>query len=173
MFKNFFKFVGENKSCRSIKDFINAVSGKSYLNGMYRFFEKNDIDEWNDIVGDCFPKYKDTFSVLSYDWMGRIFALEKKTNMVILFEPGTGDVYDTDADIIKFHDELISQNPIECLVSDLFEYWYKANDYKPLAYKDCGSYKVPLFLGGKDELGNLDICDMEVYWEIMMPLMNL
>ncbi len=33
--------------------------------------------------------------------MGRIFALEKKTNMVILFEPGTGDVYDTDADIIK------------------------------------------------------------------------
>ena len=40
MFKNFFKFVGENKSCRSIKDFINAVSGKSYLNGMYRFFEK-------------------------------------------------------------------------------------------------------------------------------------
>ena len=74
---------------------------KSYLNGMYRFFEKNDIDEWNDIVGDCFPKYKDTFSVLSYDWMGRIFALEKKTNMVILFEPGTGDVYDTDADIIK------------------------------------------------------------------------
>lgn len=58
--------------------------------------------------------------------MGRIFALEKKTNMVILFEPGTGDVYDTDADIIKFHDELISQNPIECLVSDLFEYWYKA-----------------------------------------------
>ena len=102
MFKIFFKFVGENKSCRSIKDFINAVSGKSYLNGMYRFFEKNDIDEWNDIVGDCFPKYKDTFSVLSYDWMGRIFALEKKTNMVILFEPGTGDVYDTDADIIKF-----------------------------------------------------------------------
>ena len=100
MFKNFFKFVGENKSCRSIKDFINAVSGKSYLNGMYRFIEKNDIDEWNDIVGDCFPKYKDTFSVLSYDWMGRIFALEKKTNMVILFEPGTGDVYDTDADII-------------------------------------------------------------------------
>ena len=43
MFKNFFKFVDENKSCRSIKDFINAVSGKSYLNGMYRFFEKNDI----------------------------------------------------------------------------------------------------------------------------------
>ena len=61
MFKNFFKFVDENKSCRSIKDFINAVSGKSYLNGMYRFFEKNDIDEWNDIVCDCFPKYKVTF----------------------------------------------------------------------------------------------------------------
>lgn len=93
--------------------------------------------------------------------------------MVILFEPGTGDVYDTDADIIKFHDELISQNPIECLVSDLFEYWYKANDHKPLAYKDCVSYKVPLFLGGKDELDNLDICDMEVYWEILMPLINL
>lgn len=58
MFKNFFKFVGENKSCRSIKDFINAVSGKSYLNGMYRFFEKNDIDEWNDIIMSPLSRHK-------------------------------------------------------------------------------------------------------------------
>lgn len=173
MFDAFLKLVGENKSCLSIEEFINTVSGESYFNGMYRFFEKTDIDEWNDIVERCFPDYKGAFSVISYDWMGRIFSLEKETDRIILFEPGTGEVYDTDADIAQFHDELITNNPIECLVSDLFQDWYEANGSKPLAREDCVSYKVPLFLGGSDELGNLDVCDMEVYWEIMIPLINL
>lgn len=33
--------------------------------------------------------------------------------------------------------------------------------------------KVPLFLNGEDELDNLEVSDMEVYWEIMMPLLHL
>ncbi|MBQ6554892.1 MAG: DUF1851 domain-containing protein, partial [Firmicutes bacterium] len=31
-------------------------------------------------------------------------------------------------------------------------------------------YKVPLFLGGEDDIPNLELCDMEVYWGILSQL---
>ena len=42
-----------------------------------------------------------------------------------------------------------------------------------LKHNECAGYKVPLFLNGDDVVDNLEISDMEVYWEIMMPLINL
>lgn len=44
---------------------------------------------------------------------------------------------------------------------------------KCLKYNECAGYKIPLFLNGDDIVDNLEVSDMEVYWEIMMPLINL
>jgi hypothetical protein len=43
---------------------------------------------------------------------------------------------------------------------------------QPLDHNKCVGYKVPLFLGGEDEISNLDELDMEVYWSIIGQLMN-
>ena len=42
-----------------------------------------------------------------------------------------------------------------------------------LKHSECVGYKVPIYLNGKDEVSNLEVSDMEVYWGIMAPLMNL
>jgi hypothetical protein len=36
----------------------------------------------------------------------------------------------------------------------------------PLSSSQCAGYKVPLFLGGKDSLENLEVIDLEVYWSL-------
>ncbi|WP_431278627.1 T6SS immunity protein Tdi1 domain-containing protein [Leifsonia poae] len=36
----------------------------------------------------------------------------------------------------------------------------------PLAFDECVGYEVPLFLGGGDEIDNLQVADMEVYWTL-------
>ena len=170
MFESFFKFMNSEQvaTIENEREFLQLTAGQSYLNGLYRFFKKSDIEYWNDIVYSCFPNYKEIVTVISYDWMGRIYAIKESTKHIMLFEPGSGDVYDTDADLVKFHDELIVNYPDECLIMELFTQWFN-NNPTPLSYSDCVSYIVPLMLGGGDELDNLEVCDMDVYWEILKP----
>ena len=63
--------------------------------------------------------------------------------------------------------------PQDSVAATFFNKWHEANDYYVLKYNQCAGYKVPLFLNGKDVMENLGISDMEVYWEIMMPLINI
>ena len=175
MFSKFLDFVKEEKhyDFDSSEQFLKSMGGKSFLNGMYRIFDEKIIPKWNDIVGKSFPKYKNQISVFGYDWLGRIFALNKVSNTVLLFEPGTGDVFDIPANIVDFHNVEIVEFQEDSLLSEYFDEWFEANGNFVLPHNKCVGYKVPLFLNGEDDIENLEVSDMEVYWEIMMPLMNL
>lgn len=175
MFKNFLDYVGykANSKLNSAKEFCDLMNGESFLNGMYRLFKTEDIDKWNHITEQAFPMYKDRFDVFGYDWLGRIFALNKKTETVLLFEPGTGEVLDIPASFEDFHNIEIVEYHEDSLASNFFDNWYSVcNNYK-LKLNECAGYKVPLFLNGDDTVDNLEVSDMEVYWEIMMPLINM
>ena len=175
MFRKFLDFVKEQKQYdfESSEQFLKTMGGKSFLNGMYRIFDEKSIPKWNDIVGKSFSKYKNQISVFGYDWLGRIFALNKVSNTVLLFEPGTGDVFDIPANIVDFHNVEIVEFHEDSLLSEYFDEWFEANNNFVLPINKCVGYKVPLFLNGEDDIENLEVSDMEVYWEIMMPLMNL
>ena len=54
-----------------------------------------------------------------------------------------------------------------------FNDWFEASGHYMLKHNECVGYKVPIYLNGKDEVSNLEVSDMEVYWGIMAPLMNL
>ena len=175
MFEKFLDYVGykTNNKFISIKDFLNSMNGMSFFNGMYRIFKNDDIDKWNNIVGQSFPRYKGRFDVFGYDWLGRVFALNKESKTVLLFEPGTGEVLDIPASFEDFHNIEIVDYHEDSLASNFFENWYSCyNNYK-LKMNECAGYKIPLFLNGDDIVDNLEVSDMEVYWEIMMPLMNV
>jgi hypothetical protein len=174
MFEKFIKFVKyENATNYSnAQEFINDMAGKSFLNGMYRFFSKDQLEKWTDIVEKTFPKYRGNIVIFAYDWLGRIFALNKQTGKVLLFEPGTGEVLSIPVNIHDFHEEEIVDYNEDSLASAFFEKWFEANDNYLLPNNKCAGYKIPLFLNGDDTIDNLEISDMEVYWEIMMPLIN-
>lgn len=41
--------------------------------------------------------------------------------------------------------------------------WLASGGLHP-TYGQCIGYKVPLFLGGKDDVSNLELSDLDVYW---------
>lgn len=149
------------------------MNGLSFLNGMYRMFKTDDIDKWNNIVEQSFPRYKGLFDVFGYDWLGRIFAVKKSQGTVLMFEPGTGEVFDIPVSIEDFHNIEIVEYHEDSLASKFFNEWYEKQEHYVLKYNECAGYKIPLFLNGDDIVDNLEVSDMEVYWEIMMPLINL
>lgn len=175
MYNNFLSFVNESKkeNITTMEKFKTEFSGKTFLNGLYRIHSINNMKKWTVIVENAFPAAKGEISVFGYDWLGRQFAIYLSTQTILYFEPGTGEAFDTGLNFCDFHNKEIPKNHSTCLCSEYFREWYDANNHFILPYDKCVGYKIPLFLNGKDELDNLEISDMEVYWEIMTPLINL
>ena len=84
--------------------------------------------------------------------------------MKSLFIPATFEDFHN-IELVEYHED--------SLASRFFESWQKENVGCVLERTDCVGYKVPLFLNGNDTLDNLEVSNMEVYWEIMMPLINM
>lgn len=175
MFSSFFSFVGvkDNNNVQNISEFLATYNGATFLNGLYRIHKSEDVAKWNGILRKSFPKFKSEIQVFGFDWLGRNFALDMKRNVVLIFEPGTGAILNTEEKFVDFHNNEITQYHDACLSSNFFNEWYQANNNLILPHNKCAGYKIPLFLNGKDNIENLEVSDMEVYWEIMMPLMNL
>jgi len=175
MFTAFFNFVAitDNNNIKSADEFLKIYSGATFLNGLYRIHNSNEVVKWNEIVGKSFPPHFGKINVFGFDWLGRNFAFDITTGGLLLFEPGTGEVLDIPAEFIEFHNVLMPKYTQDCLASDFFYIWREVNGNIVLPHNKCVGYKVPLFLNGKDTVENLELSDMEVYWEILMPLMGL
>lgn len=175
MFEVFKEYVGLNDGIisNSSEEFLSSIEGKTFLNGMYRVFNLSQIEKWRKIVEQAFPAYKGQIKVFSFDWLGRIFAVKESKGTVLMFEPGTGEVLDIPANIEEFHNIEIVEYHEDSLASAFFDEWFEKQEHYVLKHNECVGYKVPLFLNGDDVVDNLEVSDMDVYWEIMMPLINL
>lgn len=175
MFEEFLNFTGVecDAEINGIDEFYSLFNGKSFLYGMYRLFKTSDIGRWTAITEEAFPAYKNRISVFGFDWLGRIFGVKKETQTVLMFEPGTGDVLDLSCTVEDFHDVEIAEYNDDSLASEFFDEWFEKNNKYELKYNECAGYKVPLFLNGEDVAENLEVSDMEVYWELMSSLMQI
>src|SRR5437879_2848436 len=94
----------------SYRFLMGEYGGATFDHGLYRLRSVPDIPKWNDIVGDAFPDYAKRISCFGYDWLGRHFALDSSRNegdqsLVLMLEPGTGEVLEIPANFVTFHDD--------------------------------------------------------------------
>jgi hypothetical protein len=62
-------------------------------------------------------------------------------------------------ELVEYHDA--------ALATGFFSAWADGHAADlPLAVDRCVGYRVPLFLGGGDVVGNLEVIDVGVYWAI-------
>lgn len=153
---------------------LDRFGGASFENGLYRLVRPSDVDTWNGRVGSAFPAFGERVVCFGFDWLGRVFAVDSKRFQdgepgVVMFEPGTGEALEIPCNIRSFHDEELIQYRDAALASDFHERWL-ANGGSAPQYDQCVGYRKPLFLGGTDELGNLELSDIDVYWHILAQL---
>jgi hypothetical protein len=156
--------------------FMKEFQGQTFKEGLYRVHKASELDKWNHIVYEAFPFYSNKIFCFSYDWLGRHFALDftrmsEGEPMILMLEPGTGEALAIPSTFLSFHEEELVEYPDAALANDFFNEWKKENS-KPVDHSNCVGYKVPLFLGGEDEISNLEVSDMEVYWGIMGQLIK-
>ena len=157
-----------NESSEAFDIFQNRYQGMSLGDGIYRIFRRNEISKWKQIITEGYPDFANKFEPFAYDWLGRCFAIDSREftyGEILMFEIGTADVLQIPCDFIGFHEEEIPLQHDACLASDFFNDWRKIIGVD-LEYDQCVGYRIPLFLGGKDSIENLEVSDMEVYWHI-------
>lgn len=86
-----------------------------------------------------------------------------------MFEPGTGEVLEIPCNIVSFHNEGLNEFRDAALADKFYLEWTQSGGIAP-GYNQCIGYKVPLFLGGLDELNNLEVLDIDVYWHLLSQL---
>jgi hypothetical protein len=161
---------------QGLDDLIAHYAGASFNGGIYRLHDVNGIKRWNATVGEAFPQFRNRVSCFGWDWLGRQFALDAARrkggeHLVLLLDPGAGEALEIPATFRSFHNQEIVDYSDAALASVLFKQWRAANDCA-LGAKECVGYRIPLFLGGKDSLENLEVIDGEVYWTICGQLKN-
>lgn len=154
----------------SWNDLINMFGGNSYNNGLYRIICRDDIPVWQSRVTMAFPEFGGPVSLFGYDWLGRAFGIAPEVLgssrfTVVMFEPGTGEILEIPCSIASFHNEELVEYGDAALAEEFQKKWL-ANGGRVPSYRECVGYKVPLWLGGSDNLENLHVVDLDVYWHL-------
>lgn len=156
------------------KDLVYHLGGCSFNQGLYRVIRAADEAVWNARVAVAFPDFADRITCFGFDWLGRVFALdseriESDQAGVVMFELGTGETLEVPCSIASFHDEELIEYGDAALAIDFHRKWINNGGAAP-NYNECVGYKEPLFLGGVDDLCNLELIDIDIYWHLMGQL---
>lgn len=155
-------------------DWLDAAGGTAFEGGLYRVHTRASAHASNALVRAAFPEFAARLTCFGYDWLGRQFATDTNRGTgddpeVILFEPGTGEALEIPVPFSRFHDEELVDYAEDALARSFFNQWKRAGGLAP-EFSECVGYRLPLFLGGKDVIENLEILDLDVYWTIMGQL---
>jgi hypothetical protein len=151
-------------------EFANEFAGASFDGGLYRVHDEQTGPLAMVLISEAFPEFADRVCPFGYDWLGRQFALDAGRLMdgqplVLLLEPGTGEALEIPVSFVGFHDEELIEYADAALANEFFGAWSTQNpDTLPLDMVTCIGYRVPLFLGGRDTVENLEVSDLNVYW---------
>lgn len=182
MFKNFksnfTEFSAKENSLIEMKsipfkysELLLEFGGKSFDNGLYTIHTFEDSLKWTTLLSQYFGKDENSFLSFAHDWMGMQYCVSRNTNECIyMFDPATLEDFYVDENLIDFHNNILSSSKVNNLASDLFEAALKYLRITGINYHQCLGFKTPLFLNGKEEVSNYEVCDLEVYWDIEYQL---
>lgn len=165
-----------NKVDLMLSDVIDKLGGKTFQGGLYRIFRGDQILDAMRAIVRAFPQLDKRVIPFGYDWLGRHFVIdldriENGAPQVLMVEIGAGEIMQIPVSIIDFHEIELVEYADDVVALTFYEDWKSANP-NSINYHQCAGYRVPLFLGGEDNVNNLEISDLSVYVEICAQLLT-
>jgi hypothetical protein len=155
-----------------VHDVVAALGGCVAHDGLYRVHAPTEVVDRTRMVEAAMPEVRGRVVCFGEDWLGGQFALDRTRvdggdNLVLLLEPGTGELLEIPATVRLFHDTELVSSPDAALGAAFYAEWRTSTgDDRPIEDGTCVGYRVPLFLGGADTVANLERTDLAVYWHL-------
>lgn len=158
-----------------LDEFMARYEGATFNEGLYRIHTLEGRRKWSALAEEAYPSFKGKSSCFAYDWLGRQFALDgarrhRGEPLLLLLEIGTGQALEIPLTFADFHTRELVEDPDAALLPGPYQEWL-ARGHKPLGPRECVGYKTPLFLGGADDMDNMEVTDMEVYWGLCSQML--
>ena len=149
---------------------LGGLAGITLGHGLYRFHTRSSAAAADALVDAAYPDFAGRVACFGMDWLGRQFSLDTTRGTdddpeVLLFDVGAGEALEIPAAFSAFHDVELTEYTDAALASEFFEQWLRAHP-DPINFDQCVGYKIPLFLGGGDHIGNLERTDLDLYWTL-------
>jgi hypothetical protein len=153
---------------------FDQFGGASFCGGLYRIIHPADLMDWQDRIHLAFPEFEGRIFCFGFDWLGRVFALDIKRSEdgqagVVMFEPGTGEALEIPSNLQTFHEAELIEYGEAALAISFHEKWLATGGVEP-RFDQCIGYRKPMLLSGADEVENLEVSDIDVYWHLMGQL---
>lgn len=151
-------------------DFIMNYSKETFGDGLFRVVDSNNLEYFKLLVRSCFPELADDIRVIGFDWLGRMFvSSETKGFNIYMCDAGSHEILEIPLNIKEFLNHEIPEYPDELFALNFYKKYLSQGGKSP-SYTQCIGYKTPLFLGGLDDLSNIEKADLDVFWTIMTQL---
>lgn len=170
-FKNSFKrtdseipSVRNKVYCPSFISLIDLLGGSTFEHGLYRIHSYETADLWDKIIYECFPSYKEKVNCFGFDWYGRQYATDRNGKAeLFMFDCAAFEDFQLTTSLEEFHNKSLVESRYDTLLEDEFQDWF-IDHPDPLHFNQCVGFKVPLFMGGIEDISNLELVDMNFYW---------
>ncbi|MFB9235650.1 hypothetical protein ACFFWC_08865 [Plantactinospora siamensis] len=149
-----------------LRDLVTKVGGCTLDHGFYRFHTARTATEANVACAALIDGFAGRFHCFAFDWLGREIAVNVRGRRpaVIVVDPGWGEYCRTDCELDEWHDVMCGEDDL--LAHSFYQEWQQANPGIVLRFDQVVGYRIPLFLGGPEEVSNLELTDREVYFEL-------
>jgi hypothetical protein len=159
-----------------LSEFLAEFGGRSFNKGLLRTLECDEIGHWAELMSAVFPPFYGRVQPFAYNTTGAIFALNitrvrNDIPIVTYFDPMLGEAKNVDRTLDQTIEDGFLKSYDRFLGTAFYKDWVKAGG-KPPARHQCIGMKVPLFLGGEDSVDNLELIDMDVYWNFLGQILE-
>lgn len=144
--------------------------GVTFRHGIYRVHTAESAATAKAMANEMFTGIDDSKFFFAVDWKGRQYCWSADVKSVFIYEPAYGEAFDPEMSVAEFHNRLLFEDDGELLCPGEFEQWRDASGVTDLPFDKCVGLTVPLFLGGAEDLDNLSMTDIEVYWSLTAQL---
>ncbi|HWZ16906.1 MAG TPA: T6SS immunity protein Tdi1 domain-containing protein [Mucilaginibacter sp.] len=150
-----------------LRELFEKFAGMAFENGLFKIHTIGSFYLWTEIAFEYFKKFKGNSYCFAFDWVGRQYAVNysKGKTLILMLDPATAEVFELEANIESFLSEELDDFKNGLLEIEKFN-TLSRKIVPNLQFSQCIGFKKFLFLGGKDELDNFEVSDMEVYWEL-------
>ena len=154
---------------------VRDAPSRSLGGGLLRLLLPNgdpDLAAWNDQGGWREDWPDESLIAVAYDWLGRLYGIDPRSAQPVVSRlvPGAGEVEETDSTLEEFFFERLIDDDEEDLLSAEFYADWLHDGGQVLAPHQVAAYRIPLFLGGEDDTGNLEVGTLAVYVATMGQL---
>lgn len=152
---------------------LPGLGGVTLDDGFYRFHGEASARRSEQACAALIGGFEGRFRCFAVDWLGRELAVDTRPGRrqeVIIVDPGAAEYLTTSTVLDDWHDA-VADPEADPLAWTFYQEWRAANpSFRDLAFDQAIGYRVPLFLGGEDEVANLEVTDREVYFEVCTQL---